>query len=166
MIPAGTLSRVVGRARPGTHEELAMKTLFAATLGLLLWCGAVLADDQADLRDFVSRYDRAYLARDEAAVENLLADDYRVIVEGRVQDRAKSLAEMVDPAKTDHPSAVSSTVDRVHVAGDLAVVVGQIKWTQADKTGGEHYTLVLRRGADGWRAVEEHLSTVAKDDKS
>lgn len=143
-----------------------MKTLFAVTLGLLLWCGAVLADDQADLRDFVSRYDRAYLARDETAVKNLLANDYRVIVEGHVHDRAESLAEMLDPAKTDHPSTLSSTVDRVHVAGDLAVVVGQIHWTEGAETGGEHYTLVLRRTAEGWRAVEEHLSAVAKDAKS
>jgi ketosteroid isomerase-like protein len=143
-----------------------MKNLFAFALVLLLWCGAALADDQADLRDFVARYDRAYLARDEAAVRKLLADDYRVVAEGHVHDRATSLAELVDPARTDHPSALSSTVDRVHLAGDLAVVAGQIQWTQADKSGSEHYTLVLRRDAGGWRAVEEHLSTVAKDAKS
>lgn len=143
-----------------------MKALFAVALGLLVWCGAVLADDQTGVRDFIKRYDAAYLARDEAAVKALMADDYRVVVRGQSKDLAESLAEFMDPARKEHVTALSSTVDRVHVAGDLAVAVGMIQWTEDGKSGREHFTLVLRRQAGAWRAIEEHISDVAEDDKS
>ena len=138
-----------------------MRTLFAVASGLLLWCTASLADDQAAVRDFVARYDKAYLARDTAGFEGLLASDYRVVVEGKVHDRAGTLSHFADPARTEHPDALSSTVDRAHVSGDLAVAVGRIEWKDGDKAGHEHYTLVLRREGGQWRAVEEHISDVA-----
>ena len=143
-----------------------MKTLFALALGLLLCCTAATADDQADVRDFIKRYDAAYVARDEAAIRDLVAKDYHVIVKGKTKDFATSIAEFTDPKNTSSPTALSSTVDRVHVTGDLAVAVGQIQWTEGDKSGGEHFTLVLRREAGVWRAVEEHISQVEEDDKS
>jgi ketosteroid isomerase-like protein len=143
-----------------------MKTLFALTLGLLLCCTAALADDQADVRDFIKRYDASYVARDEAAIRKLVAEDYRVIVKGKAKDFATSIAEFTDPKNAGSTTTLASTVDRVHVAGDLAVAVGTIQWTEKEKSGGEHFTLVLRRDGGVWRAVEEHISEVEQDDKS
>ena len=143
-----------------------MKTLFALTLGLLLCCTAALADDQAEVRDFIKRYDAAYVARDEATIRELAAKDYRAIVRGKSKDFATSIAEFTDPKNAKSSIALASTVDRVHVAGDLAVAVGTIQWTEEGKSGGEHFTLVLRREAGKWRAVEEHISDVEEDDKS
>lgn len=139
-----------------------MKTVFAIASALLLWCSAALAEDQAALRELVARYDRAFIARDATTIGDLLAPDYRVVVEGKVADRAGSLAELVDPSRTEHPDAMSSTVERTHVSGDLAVAVGRIDWKEGDEAGSEHYTLVLRREGGQWRVVEEHISPVAK----
>lgn len=148
------------------HRELAVKSLFAIVLGLLLCCTAALADDQADVRDFIKRYDAAYVARDEATIRGLVAKDYRVVVNGKAKDFATSIAEFTDPKNADSSITLASTVDRVHVAGDLAVAVGTIQWTEDGKSGGEHFTLVLRREGGAWRAVEEHVSEVEEDAKS
>lgn len=160
--PGVVVLRVHGRAVSRTNEESTVKPVFALALGLLLWCTATLADDQRDVREFIKRYDAAYLAREEATIRQLVAEDYRAIVNGKTKDFATSIAEFTDPANTSSPTALSSSVDRVHVSGDLAVAVGTIQWTEEGKTGSEHYTLVLRRGAGQWRVVEEHISPVAK----
>jgi ketosteroid isomerase-like protein len=139
-----------------------MKTVSLLFAGLLLAGTAVQADDTADVRAFTATYDRAYMTGDAKVVGSLLAADYRAVVEGKVKERAIALAEF---AKIDHAaiSAMSSTIDRVHVAGDLAVAVGRIDWTKGAEKGAEHFTLVLRREAGGWKAVDEHVSDVAKD---
>lgn len=138
-----------------------MKTASLLFAGLLLASTPIVADDAADIRAFTADYDRTYLSGDQQAVAALLADDYRVVVEGAVKDRATALAEF---AGMDHDeiSAMSSTVERVHVSGDLAVAVGRIDWTKGTEKGGEHFTLVLRREAGRWKAVDEHVSDVAE----
>lgn len=142
-----------------------MKIAIAFAFALLLWCMPALADDQAAVKDLIDRYDRAYLARDMATLEALLADEYRAFVEGKEADRATSLAKLVDPDNKWHPSSLSSTVDRIHASGDLAVAVGQVHWKENAKSGREHYTLVLRRDAGVWRVVEEHISDYPEDKK-
>ncbi|MCE3004040.1 MAG: nuclear transport factor 2 family protein [Xanthomonadaceae bacterium] len=129
---------------------------------LLLATASVSADDAADIRAFTSTYDRAYRTGDAKAIDALLAADYRTVVEGAVKDRATALTEF---AAMDHDaiSAMASTIDRVHVEGDLAVAVGRIDWTKGAEHGGEHFTLVLRREAGRWKAVDEHVSDVAKE---
>jgi ketosteroid isomerase-like protein len=145
---------------PGTFLEsimLAVRLLLAVLLlaPIIAW-----ADDDADVRAFITTYDQSYLAGDTKTVETLLAHDYRVVVEGAVKDRAAALVEFT---AMDHAaiSAMASTIDRIHVAGDLAVAVGRIDWTKGEEKGGEHFTLVLRRDAGRWKAVEEHVSDVA-----
>jgi ketosteroid isomerase-like protein len=136
-----------------------MKITTLLFAGLLLFGAQVYADDEADVRAFVAAYDRAYLAGGTPAMESLLADDYRVVVGGEVKDRAASLAEF---AAMDRPAitSMSTTIDRVHVAGDLAVAVGRINWAKGEEKGGEHLTLILRREAGQWQAVDEHVSDV------
>ena len=138
-----------------------MKPISLLFAGLLLAGAAAQADDMADIRAFTGTYDRAYMSGDTKVVDNLLATDYRVVVGGAVKDRATALEEF---ALVDHAAinAMSSTLDRVHVAGDLAVAVGRIDWTKGKETGGKHFTLVLRREAGQWKAVDEHVSDVAK----
>lgn len=136
-----------------------MKIVSLLFAGLFLFAPHARADDEAAVRAFVDAYDRAYQAGGTQAIETLLADDYRVVVEGEVKDRAAALAEF---AATDRPAitSMSSTIDRVHVAGDLAVAVGRIEWAQNAKKGSEHFTLVLRREAGRWQAVDEHVSDI------
>lgn len=138
-----------------------MKPISLLFAGLLIAGAAAHADDTADVRAFTATYDRAYMTGDTNVVETLLAADYRVVVEGAVKDRATALKEF---AVMDHAAitAMTSTIDRVHVTGDLAVAVGRIDWTKGKETGGEHFTLVLRREAGQWKAVDEHVSDVAK----
>lgn len=136
-----------------------MKIVSLLFAGLFLFAPHARADDQAAVRAFVDAYDRAYLGGGTEAIETLLADDYRVVVEGEVKDRAAALAEFSAMDRTEITS-MSTTIDRVHVAGDLAVAVGRINWAKGAETGGEHLTLILRREAGQWQAVDEHVSDV------
>jgi ketosteroid isomerase-like protein len=139
-----------------------MKRIPLLFAGLLFACVNVHANDDDAVRAFAAAYDRAYQAGDTQTVETLLAADYRVVVEGAVKDRAAALAEF---AAMDHAAitAMSTTLERIHVAGELAVAVGRIHWTKGEKSGGEHLTLVLRREAGQWKAVDEHVSDFAED---
>lgn len=139
-----------------------MKRIPLLFAGLLCAGVNVHAKDDTAIRAFVATYDRAYQTGDTQAVETLLAADYRGVVEGAVKDRAAALAEF---AAMDHAAitAMSTRLERIHVAGDLAVAVGRIHWTKGDETGGEYLTLVLRREAGQWKAVDEHVSDFAED---
>jgi ketosteroid isomerase-like protein len=136
-----------------------MKIVSLLFAGLLVFAAHAHADDEADVRAFVAAYDRAYHAGSTQAIETLPADGYRVVVDGELEHRAAALAEF---AATDRPviTSMSSTIDRVYIAGDLAAAVGRIERAQDAKKGSEHYTLVLRREAGRWQAVDEHVSDV------
>jgi ketosteroid isomerase-like protein len=164
MIPAGGFLRDIRCARSGRATwRCTMKIVSAVLAALLLASTGVFADDRAAVEDLLARYDRAYLAADTKAVGAVLAEDYRAIVDGQTKDRAAALAELADPKREFRPTAVSSTLERVHVSGDLAVAVGRIAWKSAKGEGAELYTLVLRREGGAWRAVEEHISEAKPD---
>lgn len=137
----------------------AVRILFAL---LLLAPACAWADGDAEVRAFLAACDRAYLAGDATALAGLLAADYQVVAEGRVRDRGTALASLT-AADREAPAALDTVVNRVHAARDLAVAVGRIDWTKADRKGTEHFTLVLRREGGQWRAVAEHVSDAAKD---
>lgn len=141
-----------------------MKSIATLFIVLLLAFTSAKADDNASVRDFVARYDTAYLAGDIATLETLMASNYQVIVYGRLKDRAAAFADFADPERTK-PTAFSSTVDRVIVDGNLALATGTAQWTEDKKSGEELYTLVLKRTAGGWQAVAEHISPVEKASK-
>ena len=124
---------------------------------LLLATTSAWADEHTGIRAFIAAYDRAYLASDTQTLGTMLATDYRVVAEGAVLDRAAALAEHSAPGK-DKLISLSSTVDRIDTEGNLAVVIGRIKWAQANKNGEEHFTMALRREAGQWKAVAEHIS--------
>jgi len=127
--------------------------------GLLLFATAAHADDEVEIRAFVDAYDRAYVGVDTKGIEHLLADDYRVVVMGKVQNRAEGLADFtaLDRSKIN---SMSTTIERIHADGDLAVVVGRINWANDKEKGAEHITLILRRKEGRWQAVHEHVSDV------
>lgn len=163
MVPSRGILRVHRCAHSGhAIRETDMNLLRIVFPLLLVAVAPVRADDAADVRALVAEYDRAYLAADPAAVGALLADDYRVVVEGRLRDRGTVLAELIAPER-EASTALSSTVDRVWNSGDLAVATGRIEWRSAKDHGNEHFTLVARRDGGKWRVVSEHISDVARD---
>jgi ketosteroid isomerase-like protein len=136
---------------------------------LLLATSSVQADDTADIRGFVVAYDRAYLSGDTAALGAMLAPEFRVVSDGVAEDREGSLADYAAHGQ-NKLTGMSSTVDRIHVDGDLAVVIGRVHWRQAnddgtEDNGSEHFTLVLAREAGQWKALAEHVSEVVEKDK-
>jgi len=141
-----------------------MKNIATLFIVLLLAFTSAKADDDASVRDLIARYDTAYLAGDTATLETLMASDYQVITYGRLNDRATAFADFADP-KRSKPTAMSSTVDRVVVDGNLAFATGTIRGTEDKKSFEELFTLVLKRAEGGWQAVAEHISPVEKAPK-
>jgi ketosteroid isomerase-like protein len=138
--------------------------LLLLMLGLVIACSPAMAQDDASIREFVERYDRTIVSGDADAVRALLADDYRQIAEGRTHDRDQALADFAKDDYAGRGTTMSSTVDRVEMSGELAVVSGVVNWKQGDESGSEHYTLVLERDGGGWKALMEHVSETADPD--
>lgn len=148
-----------------------MKSMFWGVLAAAALMAAVPAnaDDAASVRDFLTRYDRAYESGDFAQVREFIADDYMVVNNGKRLNRAAAEAEYLENVKDGGSIRLDTTVDRVLAADQLATASGTIQWTETDKagkvdSGTEYFTIVLRRAGEGWTAVNEHLSAVNSDD--
>jgi hypothetical protein len=96
-------------------------------------------------------------ARGDVAADTLLAPDADFINTGVVVTARPRLAAVIGPGE--------ATVDgmRTQVAGELGWVVAVYRWT--GDVGGEvgrgRVTMVLERGAAGWRIRHVHSSSVA-----
>ena len=143
--------------------------LLNALLFTLLACTAsARSPEEQSVIDFLDAYDRAYTASDVTFFEKNFHPDYRVFVEGELKTKADSIEWIKTKDSKERTLELSSTIDRVRIAGDMAVATGTINWktmkpgeeNATAKTGSEHVTIVMVKDGNAWRAWSEHLSSV------
>lgn len=140
--------------------------LLAAALALAA-CGPTggpgTPEAEQALRAVNARYDRAIVAADRAALEQILADDYvYVTAEGEVRDRATTIARHASgDIRIVSPGSREVTVRWL---GDHALVVG--RFTARVTAGGrefpidERYSSIWAREGNAWRLRHEHASLI------
>ena len=102
---------------------------------------AAMAALPADLAKAAHDYDQAQVKSDKAALERLLADDYRLQNSaGAVQDKASFIADQVAPGYRLDPFNIEEPVEKV--MGDVALLGGVA--TVSGTSEGQPYKVRLR----------------------
>jgi len=117
------------------------------------------SDPEAEILAVEQAWTQAYVHNDVAALDEILADNYRSIdPNGRVVTKADDLAR----TKTLHYDAFDTTDIQVRVWGDTAVVTGHsdIRGTNAGRAFAANiaFTDTLSRIDGRWRAVAAHVT--------
>lgn len=135
------------------------------TLGAASAAGAAERDVSRDeLIAFADRFDAAQIAKDGAALEEMVAEEL-VFIEssGKRQDKKGFIEGWVDPALTFEPIMITDRVV-VPLGPDAGVVGGDV--VLKGKAGGEAFAAHIRfadtfRRIDGkWRAVHIQVTKV------
>jgi ketosteroid isomerase-like protein len=135
--------------------------LLALSLPLLAASGQACAGDVEDLIEIDKRQQRAYIDRDWATLEQILSDDYVLVVSnGAEYDRKTVIAESSDEGKRWE---INETSDwSVRVWGDSAVLVATLY--QKGVRDGKPFEYRVRfsdtyvRSNGTWRNVHAHSS--------
>jgi ketosteroid isomerase-like protein len=115
------------------------------------------------LRDANARYDRAIVAGDRAALQEILADDYVYVAsDGRVRDRAATIAEQTSgQVRIESPGSEEVSIRWL---GDHALIVGRFRGTMTVGNSNipidERYSSVWAKQGDRWRLRHEHASLI------
>lgn len=139
----------------------------AAAFGaILVFGGAALADDRAELLALERRWDEAIVRRDAAALETILADDFLLIgPNGAVADKAALIKGVADPDGVSFDPFETEDV-RVRVYGEVAILTGHFTQTAhlgpRSETVQLAYTDVYHRTPQGWRAVSAHATVIRR----
>ena len=130
--------------------------------------------DPADiprLREIPEELSAAWVARDRATIEHLIAPDWKVThVAGQRLTRSDVLRDMFE---TDANRVDSMTLDEVEVRvfGDTAVVTGRTR-ARGSQSGAQYdvglrFTDVFVRRDGDWQAVASHATLIeARTEKS
>ena len=121
--------------------------------------------DIARLRQIQQELSAAWMTRDRATVERLIAPDWVVThVAGQRITRAEVFRDMLE---SDATQITASDVDEVDVRlfGDAAVVTGRTH-ARGTQSGAPfdvwlRFTDVFARRGDQWQAVASHATTIA-----
>jgi ketosteroid isomerase-like protein len=121
--------------------------------------------DIARLREIQQELPAAWMARDRAALERLIAPDWVVThVAGQRITRAEAFRDMLD---SDATQVTASDVDDIEVRlfGDAAVVTGRTH-ARGTQSGAPfevrlRFTDVFVRRGDQWQAVASHATLIA-----
>ncbi len=119
-----------------------------------------------EVQDLSERWYRAWLEKDAATVERLMADDYVYVApNGSVLDRRAILAIIGNPTyRLDHGTR-TDVVTRA-LGQDAAIV--RHRWQGGGSFEGTSFTddnravLVWQKQADGWRIVHDQCSFAGK----
>ena len=122
----------------------------------------LLGEDHDALIELQQALARAWITRDRATLERIIAPDWRSTgPDGSASDRATVLAQVFETsAHTIHDLAIADVVARVF--GDAAVVTGRTHGV--GEFGGVRYDVIIRftdtfLKRDGrWQAVASHAS--------
>jgi ketosteroid isomerase-like protein len=123
----------------------------------------IVPNEEQRIRQIESDWGDAFLRRDMATLDRLMADEY-ILTDplGNVRSKGESLAAI----QTNEVSFESTESDNVNVRinGDTAVVTGRSTfrgrykgWSMA---GRYQYTDVLVRRSGSWRAVSSHITAL------
>ena len=144
-----------------------MKALIA--IGLL-WAGVAAADDAGPAEATVERFTAALVAGDFKRVAAELAPEALILESGVAELSAAEY--LAGHARHDHVFLKSAAIERrhrrAHASGDLAWVA-TLSTIRLEKDGrplalSSTESMVLRRGAAGWRIVHIHWSSHAVKD--
>jgi ketosteroid isomerase-like protein len=134
----------------------------AALASIGLGAAAQARDDVETLSEIEQRLARAWVSRDRATIDAILAPEWSVTdASGRVLTKHQVLAESFDNADRRVDAMTIDDV-RVRVFGDAAVVTGRTRATGSYR--GSSATVVLRftdtfvRRDGRWQAVASHGS--------
>ncbi len=117
----------------------------------------------ARLKAQADAWDRAIVARDRAAIEANMADDFRQIdARGNVETKASFIAGLVSPELQLDPYTVEDFEVRVY--GDTALISGRTRMTgrHAGQPFSTHYRYIdvyVKRGG-AWKIVSVQISPV------
>lgn len=106
-------------------EDYSMNLKFCAAV-LIFTSSFAYAGDEDRVRKLNSQYDAAYSERSVEKMEALLASEYQVVVDGKLETRAAAIAEFKKRALTNEAVQTTSTVDKVMLSGNLAIATGVI----------------------------------------
>lgn len=147
--------------------------LFALCLIAALATGGVAAapgkrgagDDAAVLTAQAERWDEALVAKDRAAIEANMADDFRQIGgSGSIKTKRAFVDELMAPGLKINPYAVEDFEIRLY--GDTALLSGRS--TMTGTSDGEAFETRYRfidvyvRGSDGWKVVSVQITRIPK----
>jgi ketosteroid isomerase-like protein len=145
---------------------IAPRLLFWPLLALIVGCAnapraAAPAADIQTLTAQAGRWDQAIVAKDRAAIEANMAEDFRQIDgAGNVETKASFVEGLVDPALAIEPYTVEEFEVRLY--GDVALLSGRTRMTgrydgKPFKTHYRYIDVYVRRGA-AWKIVSVQIS--------
>jgi ketosteroid isomerase-like protein len=136
--------------------------------GILLFAGAAEArpsDLPPDLKAAAEAFEHAQIAGDAAALDRLLAKDYRLTNgDGAIDSREQFIRDWAAPGFDPDPVTVREPVQMVW--GDGAALGGLV--TLSGKQDGQPFSVTLRyidlweRTAQGWRVAYGQATRVKK----
>lgn len=138
---------------------------FVALAGLLLAASTTFAADKnadvAELTKLSNAWDKAIVAKQEKAIADNMAEDFRIIDgHGNVDGKKKFVVDVMDPTLTIDPYTVEDFEVRLY--GDVALLSGRTLMT--GKSEGQPFTsnyryidiYVRRNGA--WKIVSVQIT--------
>jgi ketosteroid isomerase-like protein len=145
----------------------AMRPKFALILSFLALCGISSSQakqsPEADVGQFVGKYDDAWNHKDTAAIERILAPDYVYFSsKGQVRSRQSLLEELLSP-KYNLASAERTEL-KVYVTLGTAIVSS--RWKGRGTFDGQEFhddqrcSIVLVRAKQGWLVLSEHCTQI------
>jgi hypothetical protein len=115
-------------------------------VSFLLFLAAAAAHIPADLAAAVHAYDKAQINGNRAELERWVADDYVLVnSSGKVEDKAKLIADFTAPGFDLEPFTVEQPVEKVWEGGAVMGGIATLRGTD----GGKRYEMRLRF-ADIW----------------
>jgi hypothetical protein len=141
-----------------------MKKTLLFGLMLMGWIAAAAAGDiPPDLAKAVHDYDQAQIKGDRAELQRLVADDYVLWNSaGRVEDKAKLIADYTAPGFKIEPFVVREPIEKVW--GNSAVMGGIATLRGVD--GGKPFEVTLRfsdmwaKRNGTWQVIYTHVARV------
>jgi ketosteroid isomerase-like protein len=153
-----------------TADQVALTTLAAAGVVWLWCCGgstpALAADrntDVATLTRLSDAWDKAIVRKDEAAIANNMADDFRMIDgDGNVETKQAFVAGIIDPKLTIDPYTVEEFDVRLY--GDTALLSGRTHMTGKHEgqpfTSDYRYIDIYVRQTGTWKIVSVQITRI------
>jgi hypothetical protein len=140
-----------------------MRLAAVFALCALIASPALAAPLPADLAVAAKAYDAAQLHGDRAALERLLADDYRLVNGGgRMETKAEFIKDLTDPNVTEDPFVIEQPIAQLWDGG--AVLGGVTNLTGADHGTRFHARIrfadVWARRDGRWQVVYTQVSPV------
>ncbi len=117
--------------------------------------------DEDQVRQLDGDWNRAYLHRDLAALERILAEDW---VAFTPEHRLVGRAQLIESQRSAPEGAtISFEEGTVHVFGDTAVTTGSTEVTAADVHLHQRFTRIYAKRRGRWKAVAVQIAPIHEE---